>query len=361
MQKVESESKFQSGSGPQQSFQLRKAIQTQKHIISWMSLRHLCFLGLAIFLLGCSAPTPTKATEDSAVGKLSQTGLYSDIQQGTLAEGVVSFTPQFKLWTDGATKKRWIYLPPGSQINTQDMDMWNFPVGTKLWKEFARDGKRIETRLLHKIKDGVGMQGWVMAAYIWNESQTDAVLSIAGGSNQKGTEHDVPSAAACTECHGGRESVSLGFSAIQLSHSEEGMQLPKLIAEKRLSHPPKGVFQVPGSKEDKYILGYFHANCSSCHNSENKNAFSNPLQENKMSLLLKTSSLASLEETELYKTAVRRGTQRGPIAPGNAKNSRLYQFMGGDGAERRMPPMGTELPDQQAMQRIQSWINQMNP
>lgn len=361
MRKIECDSKCKYQPKHQHLSQIRIWERTKEAIAKQRSIPMVSLLCLAILLLGCSAPTPTQATEDSAVEKLSQTGLYSDIKQNKLAEGVMPFTPQFKLWTDGATKKRWIYLPPGSKINSQDMDMWNFPVGTKLWKEFVRDGKRIETRLLHKIKDGVGMQGWVMAAYIWNESQTDAIISLAGANNQKGTEHDVPSAAACTECHGGRESVSLGFSAIQLSHSKEGLQLPKLIEQKQLSHPPKGIFKVPGTEEDKFVLGYFHANCSSCHNSENKNLFSNPLQENKMSLLLKTSSLKSLAETELYKTAVKQGNQRGPITPGDANKSRLFQFMGGNNAEREMPPMGTELKDQQAMQRIQSWINQLKP
>jgi len=318
-----------------------------------------CCLVTAFFCLGCAGPTPTNATIVSALEKLSQTGLYEDIAKNKLADGVRPFTPQFALWTDGASKKRWIYLPPDTKIDTKDMDMWNFPVGTKLWKEFSRDGQRIETRLLHKINDGEGMQGWIMAAYIWNESQTDAVLSLPGASDQKGTSHDVPSAADCTECHGGRESVALGFSAIQLSHTKTGTQLPTLIKEGRLSHPPQGIFKVPGSEEDRYILGYFHVNCSSCHNSENKNVFSNPLEENKMSLLLKTSALERIEDTELYKSAVRKGDQNGPIVPGNAKQSRLFRFMGGNQAERRMPPIGTEIADQKAMERIRLWIDQL--
>src|SRR5947209_1575763 len=47
---------------------------------------------------------------------LSQTGLYANIATGDLAPGVIAYEPQFGLWSDGATKKRWIKLPPGSKI-----------------------------------------------------------------------------------------------------------------------------------------------------------------------------------------------------------------------------------------------------
>ena len=37
------------------------------------------------------------------------------------------------------------------------MDEWHFPVGTKVWKEFSRDGKRLETRLFWKTEPN----GWL--------------------------------------------------------------------------------------------------------------------------------------------------------------------------------------------------------
>jgi hypothetical protein len=48
-----------------------------------------------------------------APAALSQTGLYADIASDTMAPGVVPFTPQFELWSDGAVKRRWMQLPPG--------------------------------------------------------------------------------------------------------------------------------------------------------------------------------------------------------------------------------------------------------
>src|SRR5690349_1711795 len=76
--------------------------------------------------------------------QLSQTGLYADIATKTIAADVLAFEPSYVLWSDGATKTRWVRLPPGTSIDTTDPDHWVLPVGTQLWKEFVRDGKRIE-------------------------------------------------------------------------------------------------------------------------------------------------------------------------------------------------------------------------
>ena len=42
------------------------------------------------------------------------------------------FLPRWQLWSDEAVKRRWIWLPPGSTIDTTNMDHWKFPVGTKV-------------------------------------------------------------------------------------------------------------------------------------------------------------------------------------------------------------------------------------
>src|SRR2546425_1198173 len=72
---------------------------------------------------------------------LSQTGLYSDFGARKFADGLIAFAPRWSFWVDGAEKDRHLYLPPGTKIDTTDMDFWKFPVGTKVWKEFKADGK----------------------------------------------------------------------------------------------------------------------------------------------------------------------------------------------------------------------------
>ena len=89
--------------------------------------------------------------EDGAVpDDLRCTGLYTDWSAKALAPSVQPYTPAFTLYSDGASKARWISLPAGGQIVTSDLDNWVFPVGTKIWKEFSVGGVRVETRLAWK-------------------------------------------------------------------------------------------------------------------------------------------------------------------------------------------------------------------
>ena len=97
------------------------------------------------------------------------TGLYSDWDSKTVATDLTQYDPGLHLWSDGADKLRWIYLPPGQKIDTSDMDEWTFPVGTKVFKEFrialgdASTETRIETRLLWKQAPGT----WYRTTYRW--------------------------------------------------------------------------------------------------------------------------------------------------------------------------------------------------
>src|SRR5687767_11906636 len=83
---------------------------------------------------------------------LAGTGLCLDAGCMQISPNVREYEPRFGLWADGATKRRWLYLPPGTTIDTSDMSYWVFPIGTKVWKEFARDGTRVETRYIEKLR-----------------------------------------------------------------------------------------------------------------------------------------------------------------------------------------------------------------
>jgi mono/diheme cytochrome c family protein len=109
-------------------------------------------------------------------------------------------------------------------------------VGTRAWKEFDVDGTRVETRLLAKVGPDDATD-WIDLAYVWLPDGSDAVATPDGAVDALGTAHDVPSAAQCAACHGGRASHLLGVSAIQLE-----------------DHPIEPA------------VGYLYANCSHCHN-----------------------------------------------------------------------------------------------
>src|SRR5690606_22937362 len=91
---------------------------------------------------------------------LSETGLYAALADGTLNPGVMPYEVQYPLWSDGSDKRRYLQLPAGARIDTASMDNWVLPVGTTAWKEFVRDGVRVETRMLRKQA-----QGWQFVAY----------------------------------------------------------------------------------------------------------------------------------------------------------------------------------------------------
>src|SRR5690606_6462697 len=133
-----------------------------------------------------------------------------------------AFSPQYPLWTDGAAKARWVRLPPGGRIDASDPDRWLFPVGTRFWKEFSFNGRKVETRLIWRT----GAGSWSFASYVWNESQTEATLAPPGGvpaaaAIQPGTWHDVPSRDDCRACHDGGGATVLGFTALQLSDDRD--------------------------------------------------------------------------------------------------------------------------------------------
>ena len=46
--------------------------------------------------------------------RLSETGLYVEGAVTTVRADHFAFSPQYPLWSDGTSKRRWIYLPPGT-------------------------------------------------------------------------------------------------------------------------------------------------------------------------------------------------------------------------------------------------------
>src|SRR5690349_7109351 len=131
---------------------------------------------------------------------LSQTGLYADAAALKIDSRNRNFSPQYPLWSDGATKRRWVRLPAGSKIDVADLANWELPVGTKFWKEFSFNGKKVETRFLWRTSE----DNWVFASYVWNEAQTDAeIASEAGIPNiaeiADGKRHGIHSPTECCD------------------------------------------------------------------------------------------------------------------------------------------------------------------
>ncbi|MCI0435567.1 MAG: hypothetical protein L0271_18270, partial [Gemmatimonadetes bacterium] len=150
--------------------------------------------------------------------RLSETGLYDADRPGSVNARNRPFSPQYPLWSDGASKLRWVYLPPGTTIDASSESDWTFPVGTRFWKEFQFGGRKVETRMLWKAS----VAEWVAVSYAWNVEGTDAVLVPPEGLTgvvelAPGRRHSIPSRNDCLACHGAKPTTALGFNRLQLS------------------------------------------------------------------------------------------------------------------------------------------------
>jgi hypothetical protein len=295
---------------------------------------------------------------DLMPASLSETGLYAPGSTTELAAGVVEYAPRYELWSDGADKRRWLQLPPGQPIDTSDIDHWRFPQGTKVWKEFSRDGTRLETRLLWKTGGN-----WTRLAYAWDEAQRDAFLAANRGEKDAlGTSHDIPSRTACDECHEGVPDVLLGVSAIQLSHDGPGLTLRELAGRELLSDPPaSGVEFRLGDGVAADALGYMHANCGNCHSPT-----SATWDRLDLDLWLRTAEITQLESTGSYRSTVGiELTEAGDsglrfrVVAGDAEASGLVYRMALRGEEEAMPPLASEELDAQGMRLVRDWIDSL--
>ncbi len=344
--------------------------------------RRRIFNGLGVWALLCAAATGCGGAESGArqaaalatdcasqasdhATSLQCTGLYADFARGTLADGVFEFAPSESLWSDGAGKRRFIYVPPNTKIDTSDMNAWVFPVGTKLWKEFSVDGSKVETRHLEKRADG----SWFRTTYVWSDDQSAAVEVTTGVPNLRGTGFDVPPQTECSLCHDGAADGVLGFEAIGLSGSNAtGLTMAELVRRGLLTAPPSSPPVIPGAPLDVAALGWLHANCgNSCHNATPKALASGT----GLRMRLRVEALDSVQDTDTFRTAVGvpSGFQPAPdagfdrITPGDPAHSAIPLRAGTRAstgpAGWKMPPIATNVPDVPDVDVLNAWIESL--
>lgn len=299
------------------------------------------------------------------MSRLSNRGLYAQMLTRTPVHEAIEYEPDYPLWSDGAAKRRWLILPPGETIDTSDMAHWNFPVGTKVFKEFSLRGKLLETRLVERIRDDTrSVKGdFFMGTFVWNSDQSDAFLFDDGVQNVLGTEHDVPEKTACPQCHKGEPSAVLGISAVQGSRS--GM-LDTLAKRNLLSDDPGRNFPIPGDEIQIAAVGYLNANCGHCHSAEGI--------ANQMRLrFLPTDADQPIEQSDFYTTTIHHKITdwKVPpddvderIVPGDTDHSAITYRMKQRGTEKpasddAMPPLATEQVHLEGVAAVEAWIRTM--
>jgi len=131
-------------------------------------------------------PDPTKPAA-AFPRLLSQTGLFRSTHDHTPAAGLIPYSVNAPLWSDGADKERFLAVPGDAQVEYHPTESWRFPEGTVLVKTFSlaletgnpRSRRRLETRLLH-----LEQEQWQGYTYVWNEQQTDAELLSPKGQDR---------------------------------------------------------------------------------------------------------------------------------------------------------------------------------
>lgn len=321
---------------------------------------------LAAILLLPLAPIAQAAV--SAPATLSATGLWADPAVRRVDPANRPYAPQYPLWTDGAAKRRWVRLPDDRPIDATDPGFWEYPPGTSFWKEFAFDGRPVETRWLHRRDDG----SWIAVTYVWREDGSDADLAPVEGvpahaEIAPGVRHAIPSVADCFACHGTERMAVLGFGALQLSddrdpaapHAEPapegGVTLRALLDEGRLDPPREEWRDRPPRIEartprERAALGYLESNCGSCHGPHGTAAFLG-LDLTAPSALRTTVGVRSLFPVPGYPA---REARR--IRPDLPEASALLYRMAHRGDAAQMPPMGSAIVDEPGLALVRGWI-----
>jgi cytochrome c553 len=285
------------------------------------------------------------------------------------------FVPQYALWSDGAAKSRWVFLPTGRSIDASDEHDWNLPEGTRLWKEFRVDGRKVETRFIWKAS----AERWVFASYAWNAAGTEARLAPEQGMTTTldgalSRPYRIPAVSDCQACHGGKTPRSLGFTALQLSddrdpgavHAEPpaaGMlTLATLAAEGAFGPASMRMNRRPriqaSTANGRSALGYLMTNCGSCHDGSGEIA--TPGLAVRQADLVRDGDAVARALVDRTTTWQRPGASPDEstflLDSRTPHESAILLRMRSRRPSSQMPPLGTAIRDDAALALIERWI-----
>ena len=316
---------------------------------------------------------------------LSGTGAYVDTPNRAPAGGLIPYVPNTPLWSDGATKSRYMAVPnhggpitPDEQIAFLPTNTWTFPAGTVFVKNFdlvvnetnaSVPLRRLETRLL--VRDINGAVYGV--TYKWRPDNSDADLlttslnediQITNATGVRTQTWYYPSPADCLTCHTPVANYVLGVNTRQLNgnllYSSTGVtdnQLRALshfglfnpaINEANISNYAQlsAITNLTASLEQR-SRSYFDANCAQCHQPGGTGATFDARYD---------TPLASQDITN-YPAQFSLGVDNAcVIKADDIWRSMIYQRMNTTDPAIKMPPLARNLVDINAVQVISNWI-----
>lgn len=333
---------------------------------------------------------PPSKTADTAVlvyrsapKLLSEYGLFEG--NGSTQEpaaGVVPYSLNTTLFTDYATKYRFIRIPNGAKIDYAEAGLLGFPEGTLIAKTFAypvdatdpTQGEQLLETRIEELRDGE----WYGYSYRWNEAQTDATLTLGGGElevswiHQDGTQrtnhYEIPNPNQCLNCHAQSKSYQpIGPTAKNMNRDFEfatgnSNQLEFLAAINWLEKLPKEderqrmpvAFDPATGSLDERAHAWLDVNCAHCHN---------PGGTARTSGLDLRYSQTDPTKFGVWKAPVAAGHGSGglnyDIVPGQPSKSILLYRMESDDPSIRMANVGRNLIHTEGVELIREWIASM--
>ncbi|MDZ4685144.1 MAG: PQQ-dependent sugar dehydrogenase [Planctomycetaceae bacterium] len=314
--------------------------------------------------------------------RLSETGLFDSVAGHDVVDGVIPYSVNVALWSDGAHKERFLALPDTSQMEVTTGKGWTLPEGSVLVKTFALDleagnpasRQRIETRLFTKQQNE-----WVGYSYVWNDEQTDAVLVDTRGLDKPFTIRDptaasgvrtqtwhYPSRAECLICHSRAAAFVLGLQTEQMNKLHDYgdgpvNQLQRLADLDLFAKPPKPAAELPAFVDpydaaqplDDRVKAYLHVNCANCHQHAGGG-------NSQIDLLFN----AKPDKQLLVGAKPNHGTfgmtNAVLVAPGDPTRSVMLHRLSVRG-RGQMPPMASSVVDAAAVDLLRQWIQQLPP
>jgi len=334
-------------------------------------------IGGRIYRLARGGPPPPKQTLPKL---LSQTGVFADLPALQPAAGLLPYSVNSPLWSDGAVKSRWVALATNAVVGFASSGRWSFPAGTVFVKHFSlpvddTDPKvlrRLETRLL--VRDASGaVYG---ASYKWRADNSDADLVNAGftedvavktATGSRVQKWFYPGRQDCLTCHTSISGGVLGVNTRQLNgdfvYPATGIRdnqlrvwshlalFDKPVADKNLPLLPRLVNVTNTlANLNTRVRSYLDANCSHCHQPGGAGAF-----------------FDARFDTPLAKQNLINGPVQNPlgiagakvIMPGDTNKSLLFHRVSMLG-QNQMPPIAKNVIDDQAVAVIAKWISSMH-
>ncbi len=310
------------------------------------------------------AALPGAAVNDAAVTQsafpqtLAEYRFFADAPKQHPARGVTPYRLNTPLWSDGAEKLRFVYVPEGMKAKAGGEGLIDLPVGSALIKTFRFGARMIETRvLLHRT------EGWVALPYQWNAAQTEAKLVLGGARVPvaspagEAISYSIPNKNQCKECHGLAGVVTpIGPKARNLAPE----WLAAFAKAGHLDRVPTVTRRVPlwearqqGAAEPA-ARGYLEVNCAHCHNPAGSASNSG------LDLRWEQSDPAKLG---VFKHPVAAGRGAGAfeydVVPGDPAHSIVTYRMGSTEGGIAMPELGKASVDKDGVAAVTRWVREM--